>query len=103
MTAHPKSKALFDLAQPFSFIMQGIEQGAFNDATGAALLYTPAPGNTTQTQAEVVIDQYSLATGRDLKATAVLERPVQRKPVAQMPLLTRAPAETNGRSALSRA
>jgi hypothetical protein len=75
LTAHSKAKPLFDLAQPFSFLMQSIEFGAFNDAAGAALLYNIIPpNNVAELNAEVVIDQYSLATDRDLKASSVLER-----------------------------
>ncbi len=71
MTPHAKAKPLFDLAQPFSYLMQSIESAAFNDPAGAVLLYTIQPPNPVEMNAEVVIDQYSLATGRDLKATAV--------------------------------
>ncbi|MFY9803465.1 MAG: hypothetical protein WA211_08605 [Candidatus Acidiferrales bacterium] len=69
MTAHPKSKPFFDLAAPFSILMQSVETGQLNDTTGAATLYslaTPPAQN-----AETVIDQYSLATGRDLKSQVV--------------------------------
>ncbi|HUC09278.1 MAG TPA: hypothetical protein VL985_02495 [Stellaceae bacterium] len=69
MSAHSKSKALFDLAQPFSSLMQSIETGIFNTPGTVATLYTPP--STIEANAEIVIDQYSLATGRDLKAPAV--------------------------------
>ena len=69
MTPHPKSKPLFDLAGPFSTLMQSIETGTFNQPSGAQLLYWPPSAVTDM--AEKVIDQYSLATGRDLKAQAV--------------------------------
>jgi hypothetical protein len=69
MTAHPKSKPFFDLAAPFSALMQGIETGKFNQAAGAQLLYWPV--STVTEMAEKVIDQYSLATGRDLKSQTV--------------------------------
>jgi hypothetical protein len=77
LTAHTRAKPLFDLAQPFSVLMQMIESSKFNDAAGAALLYniTP-PNNVVELNAEVVIDQYGLATGRDLKASSVVQRPV---------------------------
>jgi hypothetical protein len=69
MTAHPKSKPFFDLAAPFSALMQGIETGKFNQPAGAQLLYWPV--STVTEMAEKVIDQYSLATGRDLKSQTV--------------------------------
>ncbi len=75
MSAHTKAKPLFDLAQPFSFLMQSIEMGAFNDPAGAALLYDIVPpNNVAELNAEVVIDQYGLATGRDAKAMSVVPR-----------------------------
>jgi hypothetical protein len=70
MDAHPKAKALFDLAGPFSVLMQQIETGSFNDATGAQLLYID-PSSPTAQNAEAVVDQYTLATGHDLKSQAV--------------------------------
>ena len=69
MSAHSKSKALFDLAQPFSSLMQAIETGTFNTPGTVPILYTPP--SAIESNAEIVIDQYSLATGRDLKAPAV--------------------------------
>lgn len=71
MTINPSSKMLFDLAQPFSILMQQIETGAFNTPQGAQLLFTLQPPNVIEPNVEVVIDQYALATGRDLKAQAV--------------------------------
>jgi len=88
MTPHPKSKPLFDLAAPFSTLMQSIETGTFNQPSGAQLLYWPP--STVTDMAEKVIDQYSLATGRDLKAQAVSLVPrsstpalVPKRPVVQ--------------------
>jgi hypothetical protein len=69
MSAHSKSKALFDLAQPFSFLLQSIETNFYNSIANVPWLYTP--GQPIERIAEVVIDQYYLATGRDLKATQV--------------------------------
>jgi hypothetical protein len=69
MTAHPKSKPFFDLAGPFSKLMQSIESNAFNQPAGAQLLYWPP--SVVSRNAEKVIDQYTLATGRDLKSQAV--------------------------------
>jgi len=72
MSCHVKSKPFFDLAAPFSTLMQSIESGAFNTPAGAELLYKQSPPNVVSRNAEEVIDQYSLATGRDLKSKPVL-------------------------------
>src|SRR5262249_42741859 len=57
MRIHPKAKSLFDLAQPFSSLMQQIEMGKFNDPTIAQLLITL--GTDPENNAETVIDQYT--------------------------------------------
>jgi len=72
MSCHVKSKPFFDLAAPFSTLLQSIESGAFNTPAGAELLYKQTPPNVVSRNAEEVIDQYSLATGRDLKSKPVL-------------------------------
>lgn len=74
MQAHAQTKPLLDLAGPFSILMQSIETGAFNTPAIAQTLYFPA-GNPVAQNAETVIDQYSLATGHDLKAQAVSMAP----------------------------
>jgi hypothetical protein len=69
MSAHTRSKPLFDLSQPFSFLMQSIETGAYNTPGTTAILYTP--GTAIETNAEIVIDQYYLSTGRNLKSAPI--------------------------------
>jgi hypothetical protein len=71
MSAHPKSKALFDLAGPFSQLLQAIETGKYNTAANTPLLFAENPSTPLSRNAENVIDQYSLATGHDLKSLAV--------------------------------
>jgi hypothetical protein len=71
LTAHSKSKPLFDLCGPFSVLMQSIESSAFNEPSGAQLLYAQSPPTAVSRNAEKVIDQYSLATGCDLKSRSV--------------------------------
>jgi hypothetical protein len=87
MSPHPKSKPFFDLAGPFSKLMQEIESGAFNKPALAQALYFPA--TAISQNAEVVIDQYSLATGRDLKSQSVST--VQRAKTSPVPLKHTAP------------
>ena len=69
MSAHSRAKPLFDLSQAFSSLMQSIETGLFNTPAAVKPLYM-AP-SSIEANAEIVIDQYSLATGRDLKAPSV--------------------------------
>jgi hypothetical protein len=69
MSVHSRAKPLFDLSQAFSSLLQSIETGLFNDPGGVAPLYTPP--STIEANVEIVIDQYSLATGRDLKARTI--------------------------------
>jgi len=107
VTAHPKSKPFFDLAAPFSALMQSIETNQFNQPSGAQLLYWPP--SAIADMAEKVIDQYSLATGHDLKSQAVSVVPrsttsalaVPRRPAAhaapQLPV-----GRTNGHAATHR-
>jgi len=87
MTAHPKSKPFFDLAAPFSTLMQFIETGKFNNASVAQTLYYP-PSPVSEV-AETAIDQYTLATGRDLKSQAVSL--VRRATTSSLPALKRQP------------
>jgi hypothetical protein len=78
--AHPQSQALFQLAQPVSFVMIAIEQGIFNGPLGAQALYLIP---RMQRLMEVVIDQYGTAMGREVKA--------RRVPVVQQALLPQPP------------
>jgi hypothetical protein len=68
MKPHSKSKAFLDLAQPFSLLLIAIETGQFNNPASAPVLYQPTP---TRNLVQIVIDQYTLATGRDLKSAPV--------------------------------
>jgi hypothetical protein len=98
MRAHPKAKALIDLAKPFSSLMQQIETGDYNDPVGAQNLFFPL-GTDIENNAEIVIDQYSLATGRDLKSQLVTvsdrAKPAA-QPTIQMSPPARALVRTNG-------
>ncbi len=100
MTAHSKTKPFFDLSQPFSYLLQAIETGHYNTPTNVPQLYQQTPPTPISNNAEIVIDQYCLATGRDLKARAVTT--VQREPPRRpRPCLRRDPApreRTSGKS-----
>ncbi len=54
LVPHSRSKPFFDLAAPFSFLMQGIETGSFNNAAGAQLLYFP-PSDVSRAAEDVAI------------------------------------------------
>jgi|HubBroStandDraft_4_1064222.scaffolds.fasta_scaffold36702_2 hypothetical protein len=97
MKAHPKSKPFFDLAAPFSKLMQQIESGAYNKPALAQALYYPV--SSISENAEKVIDQYTLATGRDLKSQTVSVVPHPKSPA--LPALKRPtphPQLTSGRT-----
>jgi len=64
MTAHPRSQALFALAQPFSYLLRLIEVQGFD----ARNLYRTPVGRDLS---ETVIGNYSIAMGRDVKALPV--------------------------------
>jgi hypothetical protein len=92
MSAHIKTKPLLDLSQEFSFLLQSIEGSAYNTPAAAPLLYTL--GTPIETNAEIVIDQYSLATGRNLKASHVAI--TERRTAPRLPPAP--PARPNGRA-----
>ena len=96
MQAHVRTKPLLDLSGPFSVLLQSIETGAFNQTMGAETLYFPA-GTVVARTAETVIDQYSLATGRDLKSQLTTSVP-RSAPAATTPAPKRSPphAGANG-------
>jgi hypothetical protein len=87
MTAHPKSKALFSIARPFSLLLRGIERGVFSNTWGARLLYRDP---FWQEVARVVIGLYPEAMGKDVKASPVeITKPagtVQRLPAPPRPV-----------------
>jgi hypothetical protein len=101
MKPHSKAKSLFDLAQPFSILMQQIETGQFNTPAGAELLVTLVPPNVVEPNAETVIDQYALATGREIKSPVIALSDRAKAPAQPtIPALpSRAVARSNGHAA----
>jgi hypothetical protein len=93
MSAHIKTKPLLDLSQEFSFLLQSIETGIYNTPATTKVLYEPM-GSVVETNAEIVIDQYSLATGRNLKASHVAV--TERRTAPRLPPAP--PARPNGRA-----
>jgi hypothetical protein len=68
MTAHPRSQALFALAQPFSELLIRIENGELDDTVRARRLYRSPRGRNLF---ETVIGNYSIAMGHDVRALPV--------------------------------
>jgi hypothetical protein len=93
MSAHIKTKPLLDLSQAFSFLLQSIETGVYNTPASTKVLYAPL-GSVVETNAEIVIDQYYLATGRNLKASHVAV--TERRTAPRLPPAP--PARPNGRA-----
>lgn len=68
LPAHGKTRAFMQLARELSPLLIGIEIGAYDSLTNAQTLYMN-PG--TREMMQRIITQYSVATGRDIKAAAV--------------------------------
>jgi hypothetical protein len=79
MTAHPRSQALFALAQPFADLLKLIETGGLDNTALARDLYTSLDGRSLL---ETVIGNYSIAMGHDVKAPPVemVTGPIQTLP-----------------------
>ena len=69
LPAHSKSEHFFELSRPASQLLLRIEAGEFDDAADAHLLYDESDPITYDVQD--LITHWSLATGRDMKATSV--------------------------------
>ena len=68
LPAHSRAGSFFQIADPLSDIIRFIEAGQFNGQNAAATLYTtPALSDAMR---EIIV-QWSLATGRDMKARKV--------------------------------
>lgn len=76
---HQAADSFFQLADPMSAILIGIEDGNFNGIGGVAQFYTPGvagAANITRQHMETIITHWSIATGRNLKARDVNQMPV---------------------------
>ncbi len=85
---HRKSEQYFAMADAASQILIAVEARQFANPLGVRTLYAettpPAPPNPLRANAMTVIAQWSIASGRDLKASKVIAsgRPMPRLPVA---------------------
>lgn len=66
MPAHSKSDSFFRLASPMSVILNLIETGIYNDPGAVSDLYDDGP---TCDYMMNIITHWSIATGRDMKAS----------------------------------
>lgn len=72
---HSRSRSFFSLAEPLSRLLSLIEAGKYDASADVDGLYDPnAPANITS-DTLTIIHHWSVATGRDLKATAVVAKP----------------------------
>ncbi|WP_280309876.1 hypothetical protein [Nocardia abscessus] len=67
VAAHPKSRNFFDMAEEASELLRAIELNAFNSSATVHVLYDDAPANPARSRALAVINNWSAATGRDVK------------------------------------
>jgi hypothetical protein len=75
---HPKARNFFEMAEPASTLLRFVELQRFSEASTAAALFDKAPDNKVRDDALVVINHWSMATGRDLKLRRPNERPLTR-------------------------
>jgi hypothetical protein len=100
LPSHARSHSYFRMADPISNILRLVEDGQFNTPGAAQALYLTAPIRNAMTE---IISQWSLATGRDMKARKVAVTPAtvpgrlppRRAPVPSMQPTAPAP-QTNG-------
>jgi hypothetical protein len=97
LPAHSRSASYFRLADSMSTFLRAIETAAFNNPAAAPLLYDATiPGNM-QALLEDIVRDWSLATGRDMKARRVQVTAPQRRP-----LPAARPSTANGRVTVTR-
>ncbi len=74
---HSRSRAFFTLSEPLSRLLTLVEQGKFDAPADVVNLYDPnvPPPNNYVATTLTILHHWSAATGRDLKATAVVARP----------------------------
>jgi hypothetical protein len=71
VTPHPKSEQYFVMADAASTILTAIEARQFANPLGVPTLYADTPGNQVRANMMTIIQQWSIASGRDMKATRV--------------------------------
>jgi hypothetical protein len=108
LPAHSRTDSYLQLATNMSLILRAMENGTFNDGAGAIALFTPSPPgdppNPFQEAMQQIVAHWTIATGRDLKASRVSVAPTAPTAVrpTPRPIVAAPPASTNGRVAVSR-
>lgn len=69
--AHGKSRSLFILTELVSPLLIEIEQERYSNAADVEVLFDPVVGPDTSSDMLTIINHYSTATGRNLKASSV--------------------------------
>ena len=69
--AHGKSRSLFILTELVSTLLIEIEQERYSNAADVDVLFDPVVGPDTSSDMLTIINHYSTATGRNLKAGSV--------------------------------
>ena len=83
LPAHSRTDSYLQLAINMSLVLRAMENGTFNDAAGATALFTPgtvAVPNPFQEAMQQIIAHWTIATGRDLKASRVSVAPTSADP-----------------------
>jgi hypothetical protein len=71
LPSHPKSEQHFAMADAISNLVTAIEARQFANPVDVPVLYTNTPGNQVRADVMTVVAQWSIATGRDMKAARV--------------------------------
>jgi hypothetical protein len=69
LPANQFAKAYLDISQPISHILIALEMGTYNTVGAVPALYTP--GQAVEADLRVIITDYSVISGRDMKAGKV--------------------------------
>ena len=93
---HPKSRSFFEMAEPASALMRFLELGKFNQSNTADVLYDDIPSNGVREDALVVVNHWSIATGRDLKLRRPSEKRAMRATAAPPRVAAAPPAAVGG-------
>jgi hypothetical protein len=106
LPAHTRTDSYLQLATNMSLILREMELGTFNDPAGAPALFQPgtvALPNPFQDAMQQIITHWTIATGRDLKASRVSVAPTAPTPVRPAPRpIVPSTSSGNGAVAVSR-
>ncbi|MEU2042485.1 hypothetical protein [Nocardia niwae] len=86
LAPHTKSESFFRLAPAMSTLLSRIELGDFNTSSTVSVLYADpetGPPNIVRTEMLDIINQWSTATGRDMKARRTTVTPRTNVPAAR--------------------